>query len=108
MIQLIQSLFFYPLCATQTIGRSAQFYPDQDISFMDYFLELSQEENQGQFVVRHEKLIEYGICLATGGSGDIKKRLNKLGLSENEDYWLSQVSEPLKGKRGGATSGKSV
>ena len=77
------------------IEFQAQFYPDQDISFMDYFLELSQEENQGQFVVHHKKLIEYEVLVATGGSGDIKKRLNKLRLSENEDYLLSQVSEQL-------------
>ena len=36
-----------------------KFYSNQDISFMTYFLELTTQE--GEFVVHHEKLIEYGI-----------------------------------------------
>ena len=35
-----------------------KFYPNQDISFMKYFLELTDHE--GEFYVNHEKLIEYG------------------------------------------------
>ena len=85
------------------IELQAQFYSDQDISFMDYFLELSQEENQGQFVVHHEKLIEYGVCVATGGSADVKKSLNKLRLSENVDFTLLRnVSEQKKTGSGGS------
>jgi hypothetical protein len=37
----------------------SKFYPKQDISFMEYFLELT--ENEGEFIVHHEKLVEYEI-----------------------------------------------
>ena len=89
------------------IDIQAQFYPDQDISFMDYFLELSEEENQGQFVVHHEKLFEYGATVSKQSSV-IKERLDAHCMAENEDYSLQKFLEPLKGKRGGATSGKNV
>jgi hypothetical protein len=36
-----------------------KFYPKQDISFMEYFLELN--DHKGKFIVHHDKLIEYGI-----------------------------------------------
>lgn len=75
------------------IEFQSKFYHEQDISFMDYFLELSKKENEGQFIVPHEKLIEYGVLLATGGSSDIKKRLSTLGLAMNIDYVFRKVSE---------------
>lgn len=37
----------------------SQFYSHVDISFMDYFLELTIHESE--FVVPHSKLTEYGI-----------------------------------------------
>jgi hypothetical protein len=49
----------------------SQFYPDQDISFMDYFLELTQHEDE--FVVPHTKLLEYGIMSSTQ-SADVNKK----------------------------------
>jgi hypothetical protein len=36
-----------------------RFYPTQNISFMEYFLELTQHE--GEFIVHHSKLVEYGV-----------------------------------------------
>ena len=37
----------------------SKFYSKQDISFMEYFLKLTV--NEGDFIVHHDKLIEYGI-----------------------------------------------
>ena len=62
-----------------------KFYSNQDISFMTYFLELTTQE--GEFVVHHEKLIEYGI-VTSNRSSDIKEKLDNLRLAENEDYSL--------------------
>ena len=73
----------------------SRFYSHVDISFMDYFLELAEHENE--FVVHHSKLIEYGIVTSTR-SNDIKDRLNVLSLTENEDYTMRDV--PQRGKTG--------
>ena len=62
---------------------------------MDYFLELSKHENEGQFIVHHEKLFEYGIT-KSNQSNHVKERLDKLSLSENEDYQLTKLREPVK------------
>ena len=77
------------------IRIQTQFYPEQDISFMDYFLELSDEKNHGAFIVHHDKLIEYGIATSTR-SNDISKRIESLGLSENEHYLLRDISQNSK------------
>ena len=76
------------------IDFQAQFYPEQDISFMDYFLELSQEENQGQFVVHHDKLFEYGATVSKQ-SNHTKERLDAHCMAENEDYLLTKFREQL-------------
>ncbi len=60
-----------------------KFYPKQDISFMEYFLELT--ENEGEFIVHHEKLVEYGI-MSSKRSSDVKEKLDALGLVEDEEY----------------------
>jgi len=62
----------------------SQFYSDLDISFMDYFLELCNHENE--FVVEHTKLQEYGVLTNINTSKDIKKSLERLFLIENKDY----------------------
>ena len=56
-------------------------------------MELSQEENQGQFVVHHEKLIEYGVVTQGDTTGDIKKRLDVHCMAENEDYVSGKFSQ---------------
>jgi len=66
-----------------------KFYSDYDISFMEYFLELTTRE--GEFVVHHEKLIEYGI-VTSNRSSTIKEKLNALELVENIDYSLQYGS----------------
>lgn len=70
-----------------------QFYPEQDIFFMEYFLELTTHE--GEFVVHHNKLIEYGI-MSSIRSSDVKVKLDALGLVENEDYRVRDISQPVK------------
>jgi len=69
-----------------------KFYSNQDISFMTYFLELTTQE--GEFVVHHEKLIEYGV-MTTKNSARVKDKLNALELVENEDYRLEDVLQPV-------------
>ena len=66
----------------------SQFYPDQDITFMEYFLELTEHENE--FIVHHSKLIEYGIMTSMRSSA-VKEKLDQLMLVEGEDYQLQDV-----------------
>ena len=66
-----------------------KFYSDYNISFMKYFLELTTHE--GEFVVHHEKLIEYGI-VTSNRSSTIKEKLNALELVEDVDYSLQYGS----------------
>ena len=69
----------------------SQYFPKQSGSFMEYFLELMENENE--FMVPHKKLIEYGIMSA---SGDMKKKLEKLSLVEDEDYEMSESPPSAK------------
>lgn len=62
-----------------------RFYPDQDLSFMDYFLELSKTENRGQFIVPHDMLFKYGVMIKTDFY-DVKKKLIEMRLSESKDF----------------------
>ncbi len=68
-----------------------QFYPDQDISFMPYFLEMCQHKHE--FYVPHMKLFEYGIMSNGSETSDVRKRLNKLKLKEAIHFELGKVSE---------------
>ena len=68
-----------------------RFYPKQDISFMEYFLELT--EHEGEFYVHHDKLIEYGVMSSVRSSA-VKVKLDALGLVENEDY--SELQDVLQ------------
>jgi hypothetical protein len=61
----------------------SKFYSKQDISFMEYFLKLT--ENEGEFIVHHDKLIEYGI-MSSIRSYHVKEKLDALGLVEDEEY----------------------
>ena len=70
----------------------SEFYSNYDISFMEYFLELTEKE--GEFVVHHEKLIEYGI-VTSKKSSDIKDRLDALELVEDEDYLLRDIPQQV-------------
>lgn len=78
-----------------------QFYPSQDISFMPVFLEMTKQE--GQFVVHHSKLREYGVMTSTE-SAKVKAKLDTLGMVEHEDYQLADIREPVA--QGGFTISK--
>ena len=76
----------------------SKFYSKQDISFMEYFLKLT--ENEGEFIVHHEKLIEYGI-MSSKQSNHIKEKLDALNLVEDEDFsLLPDIREQWEGSRG--------
>ncbi len=72
----------------------AQFYPDQNIEFMDYFLELVEHEDE--FYVPHAKLIEYGIMTCTTDSSKVRAKLETLNLENEVDFRLADVREPVK------------
>ena len=80
-----------------------KFYQDQDVSFMEYFLELTAHD--GEFVVHHEKLIEYGI-VTSKNSARVKDRLDALGLVEDID--CSELEDILQLRPQGGTSTKKV
>ncbi len=71
-----------------------KFYPNTEISFMNDFLEMASQENEGKFIVHHQKLIDYGIATSTQSS-NIKNRLISLGLDEDNDYLLMDVHEQV-------------
>jgi hypothetical protein len=75
-----------------------KFYSTQNISFMEYFLELTNHE--GEFIVHHEKLIEYGIVTSIKSS-NIKEKLDALGLVENEEYHLLDIQQVVRSQGGG-------
>ena len=81
---------------------NGKFYARQDISFMEYFLELT--ENEGEFIVHHEKLIEYGI-MSSKQSWAVKQKLDALELVEDEEYRLQDI---LELRPQGGTSTKNV
>ena len=81
----------------------SKFYSDYDISFMQYFLELTTRE--GEFMVHHEKLIEYGV-MTSGRSNDVNKKLNALDLVENVDY--SELRDVSQLRPQGGTSIKKI
>jgi hypothetical protein len=66
----------------------SRFYPDQDVSFMEYFLDLTQKE--GEFVVPHTDLVKYGIMTSTRSSVILEK-LIALNLEKDEDFNLQDV-----------------
>ena len=79
----------------------SNYYPDQDISFMEYFLDLTQHE--GEFVVPHNKLLEFGIMTSTRSSVILEK-LEQLDLENEVDYLLQDILQPVK--QGGFTKSK--
>jgi hypothetical protein len=76
-------------------GIHERFYPAQDISFMNYFLELTKHE--GEFCVHHEKLVEYGI-MSSKQSWAVKTKLDALELVDGEEYNLQDILEVRKNR----------
>jgi hypothetical protein len=75
----------------------SQFYCNIDISFMDYFLELTNNENE--FIVDHIKLQEYKV-INTIKTSDINRVLKQFYLIENEDYLVRNVAQQSETSRG--------
>ncbi len=82
-----------------------KFYSNLDISFMDYFLDLTK--NEGEFIVEHQKLQDYGVLTNINTSKDIKKGLDRLFLVENEDYKVGHVSQ-VRTKSTGENTGNVI
>lgn len=70
------------------------FYSNLDISFMNYFLELTNYENE--FIVEHQKLKEYGIINNMKSSTILQTLINTALLIENEDYRVHNIMHPVK------------
>jgi len=70
-----------------------QFYADIDTSFMEYFLEIAEHEDE--FIVHHSKLHEYGVVTSTQ-SYHMKEKFDTLELVEQQDYQLTDIREPVK------------
>ncbi len=69
-----------------------RFFQHIDIHFMEYFMSIIPMD--GEFVVPHQKLVEYGVMTSTQ-SCDVSKKLNTLGFIKGVDYLLRDVSENL-------------
>ncbi len=80
-----------------------QFYSDIDIGFMNDFMDIDKEENEGKFVIPHQKLIDYGVATSERSSA-IKDRLKSLGLEQDTDYTLQDVLQRNSNGRGATTS----
>jgi len=79
-------------------GIHERFYPAQDIYFMNYFLELTKHE--GEFIVHHNKLVEYGV-MSSKQSWAVKTKLDALELVEDEEYHLQDILEMVRPQGGG-------
>lgn len=82
----------------------AQFHSNQDISFMEYFLELCLR-NRDEFVVNHAKLIEYGV-ITSGRSVDVLRAMNQFDLQKDEDFRLRNVAQSRLSTHGGSNGNK--
>lgn len=69
------------------------YYPDIEIEFMYYFLELANQEDL--FVVHYAKLTEYGI-MQTDDTAKLNVRLVAYGLIARTDYLITKVSSTGK------------
>lgn len=70
------------------------FYQHLDLSYLDDYFYFHNPYFDGQFVVPHSKLVQYGI---TGTKG-IKKRLKNIGMVEGKDFICRNISSMRKSK----------
>jgi len=76
------------------------FFNDVDISFMDYFLSICNQEDE--FIIPQEKLKEYGVVNNIDTSKDIKRCLEHCWLKSDTDYLLGNVAQSrFVGQHGG-------
>ena len=73
------------------------FYPNQDIDFMKYFLELINSDDE--FCVDHSKLNEYKV-INSNDSSKIFRCLDQYELTKGEDYLITNVGEVRKTANG--------
>ena len=73
------------------------YYKDINISFMSYFLEICNKDEE--FIIDHSKLKKYKI-ITSGRSNDIKECLNRLELIENTDFIVRSVPQQQDISRG--------
>ncbi len=78
------------------------FYSHVDISFKNYFMEIVDQE--GEFVVHHSKLVEYGV-MTSDRSSAVKTKLDALGMVEGVDFELQDILQLRK--QGGTNIVKS-
>jgi hypothetical protein len=74
------------------ISIHRDFYPEIDVTFMEHFLSIAERE--GEFVVHHDALREYGVMTSIDSS-KVHEKLATLGLSEGTDYRVADVREPV-------------
>jgi hypothetical protein len=76
-----------------------RFNPEIDLSFMKYFMELCDKEDE--FIIDHTKLYDYGIITNINTTNNILKCLNKNNLIVNQDYLIDlQILQELQHKSG--------
>jgi hypothetical protein len=74
-----------------------EFGKEIDTAFMEYFFQvLSPRENNGQFVVHKDKLVEYAIVSDGCSSPNISNTLISLGLNKETDFALRDTSEQTR------------
>ncbi len=76
-----------------------RFNPEQDLACLDYFYSISQFNKKHEFLVKYEKLYEYGITQDTDQS-NIKKRLAFANLVKDVHYQVVETKmNTLRGER---------
>ncbi len=83
---------------------ASRHFPDQRLDFMEYFMALCGDDVRDQFIVPHEKLIEFGIA-TSDRSSNIYQRLIWLDLVEGKDFELLRTQHLRKQ---GGTSTKNT
>lgn len=68
-----------------------QFYPEQDISFMPYLMEIS--DHKSEFYVPHTKLFEYGVMDEKSNNVEVFNQLTELNLKDGIDFNIVKVSD---------------
>lgn len=82
-----------------------KFCSEYDISFMEYFMKLVEHEHE--FIVDHEKLIEFGVITTSNKSNNIKRLLDQFNFKEGKDFNLLNV-EQVRKKQNGASCGTVI
>jgi hypothetical protein len=79
-----------------------RFNPEMDLSFMKYFMELCDKEDE--FIIDHTKLKDYDIITNINTTSNILKCLKRNNLIEDEHYLVSLQEQRVK--QGGVSTKK--